>query len=408
MADLVLGLDLGTSGVRAAVTDGAGVPVAMARAHYPDDSAEGWWRAAAEALHAVSAEVDAGLIRAAAVCGTSGTMVLTDAGLHPVTPGLLYDSAGFEAEGRAVEAAGGPPGAASAPARMLRLQALVTRPARHLMHQADFVTARLRGAGGVTDDTNALKLGWDPATKAWAGWIAAAGFDVALLPQVRRVGARLGPVAPEIAARFGWGPSTIIRAGTTDSIGAFLAAGAGPGEAVTSLGTTLVLKLMSDVRIDDRRLGVYSHRFGDHWLVGGASNTGAGVLAAEFPPDRLQALSARIDPSRPSGLDYYPLLRRGERFPVSDPDLAPRMTPRPADDAAYLHGLLEGMARIEAAGYRTLHRLGAPVPTRILTAGGGATNETWTAIRARHLPVRPERSAQSEAAVGLARLCLGP
>lgn len=35
------------------------------------------------------------------------------------------------------------------------------------------------------------------------------------------------------------------------------------------------------------------------------------------------------------------------------------MSPRPADDAAFLHGLLEGMARIEALGYERLAALGA-------------------------------------------------
>lgn len=64
-------------------------------------------------------------------------------------------------------------------------------------------------------------------------------------------------------------------AGTTDSIAAFLAAGVdAPGQAVTSLGSTLAIKLLSETRVDDARYGVYSHRLGDSWLVGGASNTG--------------------------------------------------------------------------------------------------------------------------------------
>lgn len=37
-------------------------------------------------------------------------------------------------------------------------------------------------------------------------------------------------------------------------------------------------------------------------------------------------------------LDYYPLLRPGERFPVNDPGLPPRLTPRPEDDAVFLQG----------------------------------------------------------------------
>lgn len=74
------------------------------------------------------------------------------------------------------------------------------------------------------------------------------------------------------------------------------------------------------------------------WLVGGASNTGGAVLRQLFTDSELQRLTARIDPSCPSGLDYYPLPSPGERFPVNNPTLQPRMTPRPDDDALFLQG----------------------------------------------------------------------
>lgn len=82
---------------------------------------------------------------------------------------------------------------------------------------------------------------------------------------------------------------------------------------------------------------------GDSWLVGGASNTGGAVLKQFFSSDQLQQLSSRIDPSRPSSLDYYPLTKPGERFPVNDPQLQPRLTPRPDDDAAFLQGAWAGV-----------------------------------------------------------------
>lgn len=73
-----------------------------------------------------------------------------------------------------------------------------------------------------------------------------------------------------------------ICAGTTDSIAAFLASGASlPGEACTSLGSTIAIKMLSTARIEDASFGVYSHRYpssgesGDQlWLAGGASNCG--------------------------------------------------------------------------------------------------------------------------------------
>lgn len=74
------------------------------------------------------------------------------------------------------------------------------------------------------------------------------------------------------------------------------------------------------------------------WLVGGASNTGGEALAQFFSSEDLAALSSAIDGSAESPLRYYPLPRPGERFPLNDPDLAPCTTPRPDNDAAFLHG----------------------------------------------------------------------
>lgn len=93
---------------------------------------------------------------------------------------------------------------------------------------------------------------------------------------------------------------------------------------VTSLGSTLAIKLLSTTRIEDARFGVYSHRLDDKWLVGGASNTGGAVLRQIFTDEQLEKLSEQIDPMEASPLDYYPLQSVGERFPVADPNMAPR------------------------------------------------------------------------------------
>ena len=130
------------------------------------------------------------------------------------------------------------------------------------------------------------------------------------------------------------------------------------------------------------------------------------MLAAHFTPEEIAALSARIDPDRPSGLDYYPLLRPGERFPVNDPALAPRLTPRPADDALFLQGLFEGIAAIEASAYRLLESLGGPPLGLIRSVGGGAANPVFTRLRTARLGVPAAPVASEEAAAGAARLAL--
>jgi len=90
------------------------------------------------------------------------------------------------------------------------------------------------------------------------------------------------------------------------------------------------------------------------------------VLRKFFTDAQLAQLTAQIDVSRSPNLGYYPLARPGERFPVNDPQLAPQMEPRPEDDVAFLHGLLEGVADVESRAYGLLREMGASPLTRVL------------------------------------------
>ena len=422
MTVLSLGIDLGTSGIRSAVVDASGNVLATARADYgkfdPDQiDARVWWKGVVDCLkdqvnEMLTQGIDVDRIDRIAVDGTSGTMVLTDANLTPVTSALMYNSGGFEAEAERISSYAPIPhitrGTASALARMMRLQAQdAGEKAAYLLHQADFISAKLMGQGGYSDHNNALKTGFDPEVGIWPSWAKAAGVRTDLLPRVAPVGQALSVISKDVAALLGLPPTITICAGTTDSIAAFLAcAPLKIGAAVTSLGTTLAVKMLSPKRIDAPEIGLYSHRLGDHWLVGGASNTGGGVLRHFFNVDQLETLSQQIDPSVESPLDYYPLLKVGERFPINDPNLAPRLAPRPESDVDFLHGLFESMARIEARCYASIANLGAEYPRVIHTAGGGSANKVWSAIRSRVIGARIERPDQTEAAVGTAKLAM--
>jgi sugar (pentulose or hexulose) kinase len=417
---LALGIDIGTSGVRTAVLDGVTV-LSMARAeHPPQDPARidalGWWNAVELCLsRQMDALNDLGVdplnIGGIAVDGTSGSMVLTDRHLTPVSPGLMYNSGGFEAEADQIAALVDGPnitrGSNSALARAMRLVSLADSRPAHLLHQADFIAAKLIGRGGRSDFNNALKTGFDPETERWPEWIDQV-IDPNLLPDVNNPGSPTAPVSPDIAAKFGLSADVMVHAGTTDSIAAFLAcAPMEEGVAVTSLGSTLAIKLLSAKRIDDPDVGLYSHRLGDLWLVGGASNTGGAVLQKHFSNEQLESLSRKIDPHKPTGLNYYPLARPGERFPVNDPNLPPKMHPRPEDDATFLQAMLEGMAAIEARCYEEIFTRGGSSPSRIYTAGGGAKNAKLTMLRALSLGQTPVRSDNDEAAIGVAKLARG-
>jgi len=409
---MFLGLDFGTSGARACVIAPGGQIEEMDRLDYgdpPEHDAAATWR---EVLLSLVARIPAGLrkrLAALAVDGTSATVLACDEALNPSFPPLMYHDARAVEEAAAIaRAAGGAhhpaATATSGLAKVLWLKKhLGLSRARLYLNQADWLSALLSDRP-VSDFHNALKMGLDLETGRWPAWVEYLA-DVDFLPEPVHPGTAVGLLARPRARELGVNPDCLVRAGTTDSIAAFLAAGVDqPGDAVTSLGTTLVLKLLSTTRVDDGRYGIYSHWFGDLWLSGGASNAGGGVLRQHFSDDELPALCARIDPTRASGLDYYPLPRPGERFPVNDPALPPRLEPRPSDRAEFLHGLLEGLARIEALGYRRLAELGATPLARVVSAGGGAGNEVYARIRAGLLGVPVSRAAEHEACYGAARL----
>lgn len=368
-----------------------------------------WWEAVTKVLDALTTQLDPATIRAIAVDGTSGTVLLADPEGTPLTAGIMYN------DGRAVAEAGriakraprqsAAHGSGSGLAKALWLLDHTTAGAARLHTQADCVSGQLCGHPAPCDANNALKLGYDPVARRWPAWLEAMQLPDGLLPEVVPAGRVIGTLAPALARRWGIAPAARIVSGTTDSTAAFIASGAAlPGEAVTALGSTLVLKVIAEQPLFAPEYGVYSHPFGNYWLVGGASNSGGAVLRQFFSDAQMAALSQQLDPDRPTGLDYYPLPSAGERFPVCDPQLPPRVSPRPKDDAPFFQGLLEGIARIERAGYERLAELGAPYPTTIRSNGAGAANAVWTAIRGRILGVPLLPATHTEAAYGSALL----
>ncbi|MEQ1661552.1 MAG: FGGY-family carbohydrate kinase [Thiobacillus sp.] len=407
-----LGIDFGTSGARSCVIDAEGAVVAKDKRDFgtlEEYERAGIWR---EALWDLVASLPLAIrtqLSDIALDGTSGTVLACDEALTPRHPPLLYndDRAVDEAALIAKTATPGHPAAAitSGLAKMLWLKKrLGLTGARLYLNQADWLSGLLTGRVGMSDYHNALKMGLDLDTLKWPDWVEYLA-DVDYLPVPIAPGASLGTVSRPRARYLGVNPGCMVRAGTTDSIAAFLAAGVKQsGDAVTSLGSTLVLKLLSDTRVESSAHGVYSHWFGTRWLAGGASNAGGAVLRQFFDDRQLATLSERIDPTVASPLDYLPLPQAGERFPVNDPTLAPRLAPRPPDDAEFLHGLLESLARIETRSYGLLSELGANAVRKIDTAGGGAHNPAWTGIRARLLGVPVTPAEHTEAAYGAARL----
>ncbi|MGF1482683.1 MAG: FGGY-family carbohydrate kinase [Cyanophyceae cyanobacterium] len=406
-----LGIDFGTSGARAIAMDAAETIQAQVHLSFRPSAAQNWaatWQQTLlSLLEALPLSVRQEVV-AIAINGTSATVLLCDARGQPLTEPLLYsDGRGAAVKDDLAVAPSHHP-AASTTSSLAKLlwwsRQPVYRQAVYFLHQADWLAYLLHGQLGISDYHNALKLGYDVRQLEYPHWLQNLPM-FPLLPQVRPPGTPIAEVTRAVAQQLGLRSDCWVCTGTTDSIAAFLASGAQvPGEAVTSLGSTLVLKLLSHRYLEDSRYGIYSHRLGELWLTGGASNTGGAVLRHFFSDEALETLSQQIDPAQASPHDYYPLLEKGDRFPINDPQHPPRLTPRPAAPVQFLHGLLESLARIETQGYRLLQDLGATALTTVYTAGGGAKNQTWTQIRQRCLGVPVVVPHSTAAAYGTARL----
>ena len=369
--------------------------------------AELWWQAVQKTLRSLITQIPAESIRALTIDGTSGTLLLADDQGKPLGPALMYNDGRSQAEAAHIakiapkESAAH--GATSAMAKLLHLNP--GPEAHYALHQADWIAGKLTGSWGISDENNCLKLGFDAIHKCWPEWLDSSGINKHLLPMVTLPGTPIAAITTNIASEFGLSPETLVVAGTTDSTAAFMATGANNiGEAVTSLGSTLVMKVIADHPIFSPQHGVYSQPLGELWLVGGGSNSGGAVLLHYFNKQQLTEMTPKLTPDLPTELNYYPLINQGERFPVSDSQKRPCLTPRPLDDVKFFQAMLEGMARIEHQGYQLLAELGAPYPVSVRSAGGGSHNPAWTKMREKLLGVPMLKAQQQEAAYGSALL----
>jgi len=399
---IVLGIDLATAEVRVQAVDVAtGQTVAGARAALPLRNAAGsgpagarvqppdHGRLARELITAVGGRLGARAkeVRGLSITGTSGTVVPADARGRPVGDAVLYDDPrGADQLRRLVEA-----GIARRPVAALARAAWMhgVAPAARYLFTPDIVAADLSGRLLPSDTSHALKSGIDPVSARWDETaLAVLGLPVERMPELVRPGTRIGEVADP--AQLGLPDGVVIVAGMTDGSTGQLATGAvAEGDTVGVLGTTLVLKAVSRFEVLDSVSGVYSHGAPDGlFWPGGASNTGAGVLR--------QGLTAGLDPAEaadavaahgPSEVVAYPLLRRGERFPLADPvfegfsiDLAGRAR-EAATPVERFRTVYEGVALVERLGLERLGALGVE-RSRHHLAGGASASRVWNSIRA--------------------------
>jgi len=417
----LVGLDVGTTGVKAvALSPGGGVlatatrgyPLSTPRPGWAEQDPEDWWRAADAAL----AEVAAG--RDVAGIGLSGQMhglvVLDNAG-RVIRPAILWNDQRTAAECVEIEERIGLerlialtgnralPGFTAPKLLWLRRHEpeAYARIAR-VMLPKDYVRLRLTGEWAIdaADASGTLLL--DVARRDWSSEVVAAlQIPPAWLPPVVEAPDRAGRVCASNRLLQG----TPVAAGAGDQPAAAVGVGAvSPGTLSVVLGTSGVVlaPLPAYAHDPEARVHAFCHAVPDTWQAMGVMLSAAGSLqwlrdtvARDVPFERLVGEAEAWAPGA-EGLVFLPYLS-GERTPHADPDARGAFVGLELrhDRGALVRAVLEGVAFGLADSLDLLRRLGVEATTA-RASGGGARSRLWLEIVASVLGVPLELTASEE------------
>lgn len=437
--ELLLGIDLGTSSVKALVTDRHGRAVAVATEPYPvlhpqpghaEQDPAVWWDALCRAVRTVAAQCNPAHIRAIGLSGQMHGTVLLDDTSALVGPAVIWQDQRSAAQVAEIEArvgrdrlpaiAGSPvaTGFMAATARWLQRH----EPARwarvaHLLLPKDYIRLRLTDtwASDPSDGSGALLL--DAQRRDWSPeLLAALDLSPTLLPPIQPSAAIGGKLTPAAATALGLPPGIPVAVGAADTACSALGAGAvAPGTLLLTLSTGgQLIQPVSTPAIDPQgRIHTFCSALtpaqGPGWYQMGATLTAGSALrwlrdnVCGFTGDdayaRMTALAAQVAPGA-DGLLFLPYLA-GERTPHMDPHargLFLGLTLRHGQ-AELVRAVMEGVTLACADAFAVLAELGAQ-PAHVILAGGGARSPLWQQMVADvfGLPVRPLQTADQSAA----------
>lgn len=414
-----------------------------------------WITALDSLLKQLSDEIDLSQITHFVADATSSTVLLTDQNDTPLTSAIMYNdnrsageaylikqlmekaflqhcikndqganlSAVDDIEIMIDETTGtlgmGAMGASSSLAKALRLNTKMPfhNESYKIYNQLDFINQYLGDCNHCTDENNALKLGFDSIKFAWPSWVESLANNLNLkLPKVVKPGAQIGQVSQQSCNVYGFNKNLKIMAGTTDSIAAFLASGArAEGQAAVSLGSSIAIKLITNKPVFSPLHGLYSHRLGKNWLVGGASNAGGKIFTLDYKKSELSNLTEKLPEQTIKEYiaqyhdAFYPLTSPGERFPISDSKLEPVLPLKPISNDYQKHRdyttkLSLGLTNIEYQSFQFLESLSDTKVKQVFTLGGGVKNQVWQQFRQQLLNCDLTFTEHQDASFGVTKL----
>ncbi|MYB29088.1 MAG: xylulose kinase [Acidimicrobiaceae bacterium] len=367
MDEVTVGIDIGTTSVKAVAAGGDGEVLSRVRiphrvvstdpGRFEHDPQAAWIDGVMGAWGQVTAGMAGRPVAAVTVSAMVPSMCGVDSAGAPVTPGLLYGDARGRGVGTGAEATDGE---AVGFARWLAVRDGVEAlwPAQAAANRALCGVAAIDSSTAMAMTPMSDGQGWTPELLDEIG-MTSEQFP-AIIPGATAIGERDG---------------ALVSAGTIDALGEQLVAPCGDaGDVLVMCGTTLLPWVMTDEWVEIDGLWTFPSARAGIMAVGGASNAGGLFI------DRVRALvgdpaSEDLLPLDPGDLPVWLPYPRGERTPLHDPDRRAELLDLHVGHTS-THVM---MAAYEAAGFVVRHHidLAGLDAVRIVAVGGGTQSPAW-------------------------------
>ncbi len=411
-----MGIDLGTSSVKAVVSDENGktygigqqeYEVMTPKIGYAQQDVQVWWDSTVRAIRQSIAEagMEGNQIEGIGFSGQMHGLVALDSEQKPIGPAIIWmdQRSGKERE-EILEAAGSlmdeellnQPGAGMMICSLLwmkRNQPEAYARIDRVMLPKDYIRFRLTGVIGTDYSDASATLAFSVKNRRWCReLISRLGLRDDIWPDVTETTAVVGNVIPEAARETGLSTRTKVTAGGADSAMQLVGNGiVREGVFACNIGTaSQVATFLKDPLYDPRmRIQTWCYTVPDTWYIqGGALNGGSTlswlrgkVLKSDMPFDQMDAEAYAVEPGS-EGLLFLPYLA-GERTPFQEPDgkgvfygLSMKH-----EQAHMVRAVMEGVTYNLRECLNILDELGVRREL-LISSGGGARGRTWRQIQA--------------------------
>jgi len=432
-----IGLDLGTSGIKAVLLSAGGTLLGEANAPltvqrpqplWSEQNPADWLQAADAAMRSLREQASPeawAAVKGLAVAGQMHGAVLLDRDGDVLRPAILWNDGRSQAQCAELERR------EPATRRITANRAMAGFTAPKLMWVAEhepLVFARVakvllpkdwlvhKFAGVLSSDCSdaAGTLWLDVAARRWSDpMLQASGLSLRHMPDLHEGSDLIGGMLPEWTTRWGLPRGVGLAAGAGDNAGGAVGVGiTTPGDGFVSLGTSGVLFVATaDARANaERGVHTFCHALPGTWhqmavmLSASASLSWWGGIAGAEPGELLKGMDSAAE--RAIAPIFTPYLS-GERTPHADPGATGSFLglTHTATRSSLSYAVIEGVAFSFVDGLQALREAGTE-PTRLLAIGGGARSDLWLQLMADALGKAVERPAGAEVgpALGAARL----